>query len=75
MKIIKVFCIDDHDLDAYKVKLTPGKIYDVILYNILPVKTRHWLIKNDVGIKNWYSSDVIIPLEEWRDKQLNELGI
>ena len=68
---MKVICIDDHDVDGFKVELTPGKIYDVRYHH----KNREeaWAIKNDAGIQRWYYNDVLIPLEKWREKRLNEI--
>ena len=32
-------------------------------------------IIDDNGRKGWFDRKVVIPIEEWREKQLNELGI
>jgi len=69
---MKVICIDDYDLDGRKVKLTPGKIYNVDLRSDSP---ESWVVTNDIGIQRWYYNDVLMPLEKWREIQLNELGI
>lgn len=83
---MKVICIDDYDLSGRKVKLTPGKIYDVFMTNLpdtWAINQRYlhldhnesWAITNDDGIKRWYYNDVLMPLDKWRDNQLKELGI
>ena len=69
---MKVICIDDYDLNGRKVKLTPGKIYDVDLHLD---HNESWAITNDAGIKRWYHDDVLMPLEKWREIRLKELGI
>jgi hypothetical protein len=69
---MKVICIDDHDLNGRKVKLTPGKIYDVDLHLD---HNESWAITNDDGIKRWYYNDVLMTLEKWREIRLKELGI
>ena len=67
---MKVICLDDYDLNGRKVRLTPGKIYDVDLYH-----NESWAITNDAGIKRWYYKDVLMPLEKWREIRLKELDI
>jgi hypothetical protein len=69
---MKVICIDDYDLSGRKVKLTPGKIYDVYLHLD---HNESWAITNDDGIQRWYYNDVLMPLEKWREIRLKELGI
>jgi hypothetical protein len=68
---MKVICLDDYDLNGHKVRLTPGKIYDVDLH----LDKESWAITNDAGIKRWYYKDVVMPLEKWREIRLKELGI
>ena len=64
---MKVICICDNI-----ARISIGKSYDVLAVN----KIRDtYLIINDDGHKSWYGKNVIIPIEEWREKQLNELGI
>ena len=67
---MKVICVDEYDLTGNKVRLTPGKIYDVDLYH-----NESWAITNDAGIKRWYYKDVLMPLEKWREIRIKELGI
>lgn len=69
---MKVVCIDDHTLSSGKKihGLTLGKIYDVRIrdYN-------NSQIEDDNGQPTWYSDDVLMPLEKYRELKLNELGI
>ncbi len=69
---MKVICLNDYDLSGRKVRLTPGKIYDVDLHLD---HNESWAITNDAGIKRWYDKDVLMPLEKWRERKLKELGI
>ena len=70
---MKVICINKTSL-IFKnlVNLTPGKTYDVIRKNRFK---NQYSIRDDNGIIGWYVDDVVMDLEEWREKQLNELGI
>lgn len=73
---MKVICIDDYDLNGREVKLTPGKIYNVDLHSDETLNIGEaWVVTNDDGIQRWYYNDVLMPLEKWREIQLNELGI
>jgi hypothetical protein len=65
---MKLICIIDNDFH-----LTIGKIYNVLLQD----KDESWLIIDDIGRQMWYwdYNGILMPLEEWRDKQLNKLGI
>ena len=64
-----------------KIKnLTIGKKYEVVGKNSgihqgsnIPYSCV-WVI-NDAGIKRHYSSKRFLDVAEWRDKQLNELGL
>ena len=67
---MKLICIDDHDLDGRKVKLTPGKIYNAVSHSAAA-----WSVTNDAGVPRLYYNDVLMPLEKWREIQLKELGI
>jgi hypothetical protein len=54
--------------------LTPGKIYDVIKsYNKEKIYTYN--IIDDFGNSRWYDDDFLIPLEQYREAKLNEIGI
>lgn len=69
---MKVVCIDDHTLSSGKKihGLTVGKIYDVRIrdYN-------NSQIEDDNGQPTWYSDDVLMSLEKYRELKLKELGI
>ena len=70
---MKVICINDHTFNGRKVKLTPGKIYEARL-NYEDI-TEFWVIRNDIGVFRWYEKDVLMPLDDFRNMKLKELGI
>ena len=75
---MKVVCIDDYTLSGKKIKgLTPGNIYDVIVYstNCGDFTERITLIIDDNGVTNWYNDRSLMPLEKYRELKLEELGI
>lgn len=67
---MKLICIDDHDLNGRKVKLTPGKIYNAYAHSAAA-----WSVINDAGEPRGYYNDVLMPLEKWREISLSEIGI
>ena len=74
---MKVVCINE-TYKGHSMDLTYGKVYKVI-DQVLKI---HWVIKNDTyqiindkGSLTWYDREVVITMDEWRNKQLNELGI
>ena len=64
---MKVVCICDNI-----ARISIGKSYDVFSINMI---RDTYLIINDDGYRSWYGKNVIIPLEEFREKRLKELGI
>jgi hypothetical protein len=71
---MKVICISITTLSGRIVKgLTLGKIYDVITLS----EGNMWLVKivDDNGQELWYNDEVLITLDEWRERQLNKLKI
>jgi len=75
---MKVVCIKDYlstGLHApNRQELTYGKVYDVINIRDILGEDVYWII-NDIGYKEYYTYSQFLSLEEWREKQLNELGI
>jgi uncharacterized protein YtpQ (UPF0354 family) len=82
---MKVVCIDDHTLSGKKIfGLTVGKIYDAIDESKTEYKTLDsntirinkastYKIIDDNGQPDWYSEDVLIPLEKYRELKLKDL--
>jgi len=71
---MKVICISITTLSGRIVKgLTLGKIYDVITIS----EGNMWLVKivDDNSQELWYNDEVLITLDEWRERQLNKLKI
>lgn len=52
--------------------LTYGKTYEILEWTISKMSV---YITNDIGKEDIFSINYFIYQEEWRDKQLNELGI
>lgn len=71
---MKVVCIDNCLLrDGVKVSnLTPGKVYHSYTESDWVDRI---LIVNDKGVKEWYNSELFIPLHKYRELRLNEIGI
>jgi len=68
---MKVICINKTSrIFKNLVNLTPGKTYDVIRKNRFK---NQYSIRDDNGIIGWYVDDVVMDLEEWREKQLETL--
>ena len=76
MKIRKVVCIDEKTRDSLTkspMHLTYGKVYDHIDYD--EGVTSFISIIDDTGIEFNHRKFRFISIEEWREKQLNEIGI
>lgn len=74
---MKVVCIKSMYKNGLKNGLKKGKAYEVIeirMRNTNKFNDRYKII-DDGGWAAWYNRETVIPLEEWRSKQLNELGI
>lgn len=69
---MKVVCTHE-TYKGQRMDLTYGKAYKVFDRAILQNDTYH--IINDKGTLTWYDREVVIPMDEWRNKQINELGI
>jgi hypothetical protein len=55
--------------------LTYGKAYEVVDEHPLQINDQMYKIIDDRGTLAWFDREVVIPLEEWRNKQLKELGV
>ncbi len=74
---MKVICIKNNLInynndDAYQYYVTMGKEYDNA---VRPKLSPLIWITNDEGCRRIYPADWFIPVEEIRDKKLEELGI
>ena len=68
----KVVCIDN-TRDSWKTNdITPNKTYVI---TSTAQNADLICIKNDKGKKDWYNSKLFMPLEEFREKRLEDLGI
>jgi len=77
--IMKVVCVTNIPYgrrgDSYS-DITPGKIYQLEneAGNLFKDKRRSVIwIQNDTGGRSWYSKDMFISLEEWRERQLKKI--
>jgi hypothetical protein len=73
MKIRKVVCINVRELIKEPLYLTYGKVYDHIDYD--DGISSFISVIDDSGFEFNHKKDRFISIEEWREKQLNELGI
>jgi len=69
---MKVVCTHE-TYKGFNMYLTYGKAYEVI--DQFQINDQMYQIIDDNGRKGWFDRKVVIPIEEWREKQLNELGI
>jgi hypothetical protein len=72
---MKVVCVDDHTLSSgRKINgLTVGKIYEVNNGLVDWETETYYPIVDDNGQPTWYSEDVLMPLEKYRDLKLKDL--
>ena len=77
MKVVCIHCCSKSlfNPDTHKFHLTQGKTYEVIDSKQTPEKERPHMYKiiNDDDKQRWYGESILMPLEEWRDHQLNEI--
>lgn len=85
---MKVVCIKNTYKGTH-MDLTYGKVYEVIdqhpfqinvaaiTLNKMKKKIEHQIyqIDNDKGALTWYDREVVMPLDEWREERLKELGV
>ena len=67
---MKLMCVNNLSLEEGSISpITPGKIYE----SVDSFSNKDYFITNDTGFKSWELKENFITLEEWRDKQLNQL--
>jgi hypothetical protein len=74
---MKVVCINNGEMDGAMertVKLTIGKVYDVIGDRVDPTDSVFNII-NDIGNKGSYYFGRFMTLEDSRNEKLDKLGI
>jgi hypothetical protein len=79
---MKVVCIDNCTLSGSQISgLTLGKSYDSTVSNNTTFNGSSlqsnliYKIIDDNGNVNWYNGEVLIPIENYRQIKLKELGI
>ena len=69
---MKLICINNSSLEIGSIApITPGKIYE----SIESFSNKEYFITNDGGFKSWEQKENFLTLEEFREQQLNDLGI
>ena len=71
---MKVVCAND-TYRRRRMGLTHGKAYEVVDEHPLQINGHMYKIIDDRGALAWYDREIVMPLEEWRNKQLKELGL
>jgi hypothetical protein len=71
---MQVICYSNKTLGGKNLdSLTLNKIYDVIQQ----YGGDNWICKitDDRGQQMWYNSEVVMPLDKWRELQFGKLGL
>lgn len=71
---MKVICTHE-TYKGHRMDLTYGKAYEVIDQQPFQINDQMYKIIDDNGTLAWFDREVVIPLDEWRKKQINKLGI
>ena len=71
---MKVICTHE-TYKGHRMDLTYGKAYEVIDQQPFQINEQMYQITDDNVTLAWFDSEVVIPLDEWRKKQINKLGI
>ena len=74
---MKAICIKNYD--ESNSRTTIGKVYEILQYNkdtnIITAYDYKPYFVADNGDELWYEPDYFITIEQWRDNQLNKIGI
>lgn len=76
---MKLMCVNNLSLEeGYIPPITIGKVYETepFLSNYISSvweSDSNYCIVNDLGFGSWELIENFIPLEEWREKQLDKL--
>ena len=71
---MKVVCTHE-TYKGHRMDLTYGKAYEVIDQQPFQINDQMYKIIDDNGTLAWFDREVVIPLDEWKKKQINKLGI
>ncbi len=72
---MKAICIRKSHPGYCKWDLTPGKTYDVLEQGKDNNKETIYFIRDDSGEQCWYGKTSVMPIDEWREMKLKEIGI
>lgn len=69
---MKLMCISNGGTNENtRLNITIGKVYD----GVIEEKYGRYLVTREDGSVRSYSNKCVIPLDEWRERQLKKLGI
>lgn len=69
---MKLMCISNGGTNENtRLNITIGKVYD----GVIEEKYGRYLVTREDGSVRSYSNKCVIPLDEWRERKLNEIGI
>lgn len=69
---MKVVCTHE-TYKGHSLNLTYGKAYEVIDQQPFQINDQMYKIIDDNGTLAWFDRETVIPLEEWRERQINKL--
>lgn len=69
---MKVICANE-TYKGHSMDLTLGKAYEVRDQHPFQINGQTYQIVNDRGALSWYDREVVMPLEEWRERQISKL--
>lgn len=70
---MKVVCIKKYLSTSLQYELTYGKVYDTLPKQNNDPLEDDYRIECDRGFVEYYSKDTFISLDEWREKQIDEI--
>jgi hypothetical protein len=70
---MKLICISNGGTynENTRLNITIGKVYD----GVIEEKYGRYLVTREDGSVRSYSNKCVIPLDEWRERKLKEIGI
>jgi len=69
---MKVVCANE-TYKGHSMDLTRGKAYEVHDQHPVQMNGQMYQIIDDRGALAWYDRETVMPLEEWRERQISKL--
>ena len=69
---MKVVCANE-TYKGHSMDLTIGKAYEIIDQQPFQINGQMYQIIDDRGALAWYDRETVMPLEEWRERQISKL--